>query len=287
MSLLTLVLALILERLYLKEVELRRDFSPFHHYARSMHRLLGGFKYAEGMAGIIITLLPALLLIEFLAEVLDDALFGIPLLLFQVVLLIACLGPRDLVDEVQRILNYADSGDKSGCERLSHRFLPNWQAKYSDADQVTDATLYLALSRSFAVLFWFALLGIVGAVLYRLACELQQLASQEPDSDTQYRNSSERFCQILNWLPARLTAMAYALLGNFVAALEQWRQIDDPWDPRLGDEQPLLSSVGRAALGEQAEDTGWHGTTEAVGLYWRTLGLWVVFAGALALLLHG
>jgi len=68
----------------------------------------------------------------------------------------------------------------------------------------------------FPVIFWFAILGTPGAVLYRLLCDYQQL---ETGAENLARLTRMRL--ILEWLPLRVFGFSLAIVGNWRATFKQ------------------------------------------------------------------
>jgi adenosylcobinamide-phosphate synthase len=100
----------------------------------------------------------------------------------------------------------------------------------------------------FGVFFWFLMpLGPAGAVMYRVA---EYLARAWNDSS---RVGSETFGQfsarafyIIDWIPVRLTAIAFAIVGNFEDAIYAWRNFASNWkDEAIG----IILSAGGGAMG--------------------------------------
>jgi adenosylcobinamide-phosphate synthase len=140
----------------------------------------------------------------------------------------------------------------------------------------------------FAVLFWFVLLpGPCGAILYRLAAFL----ARRWGGKGEFGRWAERALYILEWPAARLTAAAFAVVGDFEDAVYCWRTQASAWpDPNLG----IVLAAGAGALGVRlgmplSEVEGLYPRPElglgeaadapmldsAVGLLWRALVLWV------------
>jgi cobalamin biosynthesis protein CobD/CbiB len=140
----------------------------------------------------------------------------------------------------------------------------------------------------FAVLFWFVLLpGPSGAILYRMAAFLQRRWGGKGE----FGWLATRVLYALEWPAARLTAAAFAVVGDFEDAVYCWRTQAAAWpDPNLG----IVLAAGAGAMGVRlgmplTEVEGLQPRPElglgeaadapsldsAVGLIWRALVLWV------------
>lgn len=157
----------------------------------------------------------------------------------------------------------------------------------------------------FGVFFWFLMpVGPACAVMYRVA-EYLARAWNEPrhmGNDAFGHFAAGAFYWI-DWIPARLTAVAFAVVGNFEDAIYAWRNFAHRWqDEAIG----IILSAGGGAMGlrlgagmENASDVlpadaatiesagieadappGEEATARAlqstVGLAWRALLLWML-----------
>ena len=145
----------------------------------------------------------------------------------------------------------------------------------------------------FAPLLLFALLGPAGAVLYRLSLAFSRLWGEQGDRVSQaFAQFSRRAHAVVDWLPQRATAAAFAVVGDFEDAIYCWRTQSRVWpDASSG----ILLATGAGALGVRlgmpihsgldSDDRPVLGTGDdadadfmqsTIGLVWRTLVLGVL-----------
>ena len=156
-------------------------------------------------------------------------------------------------------------------------------------------------------------LGPVGAVVYRIA-EYAQTRWQRPQSDGAFVSDvlmdvSQRAWMAIDWLPARATALGFAIVGSFEDAMDGWRNHAEKF-PEDNDGVILAATAGAiniqlggAALGDAAQEddpltddptrTGSSSTpgrpaevahfAQVVGLVWRTVLMWLVLVALLTM----
>lgn len=242
----------------------------------------------RGRYGIALALLPPLLAVAVFQIALDAPLLGLAGLLFGIGLLFYCWGPRDLDLDVEAILAAADVPARRAA---AARLWPQTEAVSLDAAGLVAAVFGNAQRRWFGVLFWFLLLGPVGALLYRLAvvsAEGEFASALAPDS----RRGASALLSLLDWPVAQLMTWSLALVGNFDTVVGAWK---DNGGASFDLDAGFLAAAARASvrceLADEAMDYVDEGVTsssalaqqlgplpelrDAMSLAWRILLLWL------------
>jgi AmpE protein len=300
MHLIALLIGLVIERLATQLFHLRK--------LRWIDRVIdAGFRQAGRLSNwpalIPIVALVVLLVLPVLALavvfVLGDPLLGFPYLVLGVFVLFFSLGPQDIGEDVDEYCKAMEDGDKERIQETAKAIIESDvpEDTLERIHRVEEAVCVQANNRLFAVIFWFVLLGPLGAWTYRVTDLIRRravfVAAREEESSgmlERLRDAAIVLHGWLAWIPARLTAIGYAAAGNFDTALGAWRApTEQESDSASEYNEHLLArvGVGALALGDDSDEDlvtrGVRGATAANRLVFRLLLISAVVIAAMTL----
>jgi adenosylcobinamide-phosphate synthase len=248
--------------------------------------------------------------------------------LWSVAVLYLTLGFRQFSHHFTDIRDALDAGDEARAREL----LAQWQqvdaAQLPRSEIVRHVIEYSVLAAHrhvFGVLAWFSVLaafgfGPAGAVLYRMSefvaryWQHRSVAENQPASQALQSAAGAAWAAV-DWLPARVTALAFAVVGSFEEAIDCWRHHAQRFpndndgvilaatsgavNVRLGGEalrsafapgsSQAFGADGAAARalpgseGTPGRDAEVGHLRSVVGLVWRSVVLWMVLLALLTL----
>ena len=214
-----------------------------------------------------------------------------PQFIFAVIVLLFCLGPRDLGEEVNAYCQAVEAQDAAEIRNICLELLEREPHPGEATPDIEQAIYAQANNRIFGVVFWFVMLGPTGAWMFR-SIDLMQRRAVAHIRDNEILMSDAEFSQVAQavlllhrlvaWLPARLLAIGYMLAGSYDGALEAWRSLRIvPSRLFPGSNDQLLGAVGKgAASGERGDLI--ERFCKARDLVGRTL--WMIWCPILALM---
>jgi len=209
-------------------------------------------QYHASLAWAVVVVVPTLAVWG--VALLLGALHPIFELIFHVAVLWFTLGFRQFshpFTEMQFALARGDTGlARQHLQAWLRARDPSWSAdaltvpelcRVAIEEGVVDAHRHV-----FGVLFWYTVLpGPCGAVLYRFSVLLREHWAARVDG---FGVSSRKAFYVLDWVPARLTAIGFAIVGNFEDAFYGWRQRSRAWPDR---QRGIVVEAAAGALGVQ------------------------------------
>ncbi len=283
MSLISILISLAIES-YWEQIDKLRRYDWFDTYTQWMIEKLEGQAIYDSPAGVILVLVP-LVCGVWLTDAMLGGVWSLFSFVFGIAVLLFCLGPRSLSRDIQGYLDAAEAGDHELAKQYALEILgrPVDEQPQQLAESVQEAILIQANDRLVAVMFWFAILGPVGAVMFRTSTLLKDETVLISDK---FSHSVHDLFWVMNWLPTRLSIIGYALAGSFMDTISYWRSLNDFW---TRDSHELLVASGIGALRQDMhseikhpdEKIFFHAVAHALSLVKRTI---IVFITLLALM---
>ena len=304
MALFAIVIALLLEQV--------RPLAPNNPAAAGLHgwvRAVGRGVDAGGeqhgwLAWALAVVLPALAVAG--VHALLGWLAGWPLqLLWSVLVLYLTLGFRQFSHHFTGIRDALEAGDEDRARTLLARWQQVDAAALPRSEIVRHVIEYSVLAAHrhvFGVLVWFCVLAVLGlgpagAVFYRNAeyvlryWRRKAQAADHPASPALVQ-AAARAWQAVDWLPARCTALGFAIVVSFEDAVDVWRnhaaRFADANDgvvlaATAGALGVRLGGAGLAGEGLPGKPPATAHFTQVIGLLWRMVALWLLLLVLLTL----
>jgi len=294
MTLLSLIFALGLEQI--RPLGNRnRVWLLFTRYANHLERNLNAGSNRHGVFAWLAAILP-LVLVGLGGYYALRAVSPVLGLLWNVFVLYLTMGFRHFSSSFSEISLSLAEGRESDARQALARWTGQSSAELS-VNEISRLAIEQGVTDSyrfvFGTMFWFVILpGPSGALLYRLSQILCQKWGNRDGSEDLFGRFSAKVAAWLDWLPVRLTAASFAVMGDFEDAVYCWRSQARTWGDyangillasaagalgvRLGD--PLRQDYTvkfrpELGLGDEADP---NFLRSAVGLIWRCALLWLL-----------
>ena len=271
MNFIAIMIALGVETFY-KPITQWRDYQWFTRYEQWMFNKLEGFTFRDSTVSVILIFGPVFVVTAILSTALYDFVAILGFLLASLVL-VYCLGPNDLDEDVQAYLHAIEHDDEEGASHHADKVngYPVTGEPAEVLQKVKEAIFVQGNTRMLGVLF-------------RLS-DVQNRACMNQQSE--YALANQRLFYILSWIPARLCVLGYAVVGSFIDTMSKWEGIADFWQE---DSNTLMAISGAGALqhednnvSEDDESLDTSDILEALSLVKRTIIFWLAMLAILTL----
>lgn len=235
---------------------------------------------ASPWLAIVVLVVAPLLLLAVLLALLEPVAYGWLALPVHLLVVIYSLGRGDLQAALGPFRDSWRRGDAEAAYLVARRDLALEESDEGALLQSVQRHLvWQGYQSFFAVIFWYALLGPLAALAYRLLALLAEHATQDG-----LRERAVQLRHAFDWLPVRVLAASFALVGNFVAVSRALLHELLSWDISAAQ---LVINVARAAsetpapvVGEEGVsslDGLWQLLVRAAVLWYAVFALWTLF----------
>ena len=298
MTVAAIYLAMILDRIF-GEPKYFHPLVGFGNVARLLENYLlnsedsPGTQTVKGFIAWVLMVLPPVLILIFIIKQIGKDEFILWLLNAMVLYLV--IGANSLEEHVLKVKSALLKGNISKARKaVSYMVSRNTEAL--DEEGISKASIESVLENGsdaiFAPLFWFIIAGAPGALCYRLLNTLDAMWGYRNERYLHFGWAAARLDDLFNWLPARLTSLSYALMGDFQEAMRCWRKQASSWkSPNAG--PVMISGAGALHLklggvasydGKQTERPiigcgrfpNIHDIDRVLELVQRTILLWLI-----------
>ncbi len=287
-------------------VEIEKSFNKCTSYFKPLPLSNALCSKIAGTLAWLVAVLPLTYLSFLLQQYLQVSGFypGLSSLLFSAIVLYIAIGWRSLSSHANAITKPLKAGDLAAA-RSALAMIVSRDCDALDESQIANAATESVLENGadaiFAAIFWFLVLGVPGVVLYRLANTLDAMWGYKSERYLHFGWAAARLDDLLNYFPARLTALSYAALGNSKSALQCWKLQGINWkSPNAGPVMAAGAGAINVRLGGGSHYSGqWQerpllgpqsgnlpnaaAIDAACSLVDRVLGLWLLILFLVAL----
>lgn len=275
MSFLVLLLVLLVEKFSSLRVRVQRDGVWLGLLSRLEQRKGEG---ATWLVLLLLVLLPALLL-GLLLWVLEPVAHGWLALPLHVLVVVYALGRGDVLAALGPFRDAWRRGDSQAAWLVAQRDLGVDEDGQALLPAVQRWLVWQAHQSFFVVIFWYALLGPVPVLAYRLLALAEDHAQQPA-----LRDRAAQLRHALDWLPARALVATFGLVGNFVAVSRVLLQELLNWDLAiarlLGEAARAAEGIAEPCVGEAGVatlDDLWQLLVRSAMLWYAAFAVWTLF----------
>ncbi|NOX43384.1 MAG: regulatory signaling modulator protein AmpE [Gammaproteobacteria bacterium] len=250
MTLISILIVLLLEKYADWQTKLR-NANWCCSYESWMRAKLSEYKGLDGPAGLILIIAPVIIIVGVISTILNGY-HSFYSFIFGILVLSYSIGPKKIHEDVQKFIHSKKQGDNEGAY---------WQLDNILGQDIPESEPLLTLKlikviliqtsrQLLSILFWFVVLGPIGAALFRLVSIIHEDKLKNKD-DSQFAIAAAQLQHILHWIPSRLTALSYAISGSFAHSLDCWRNTPDVYsstDTFIDKNDDMLTCIGLSAL---------------------------------------
>jgi adenosylcobinamide-phosphate synthase len=226
-------------------------------------------------------------------------------LITNIAVLYFAIGAKSLADHANAVANALKAGDLVRARKNVSLMVSRDTASMQEVDilrAAIESVLENGNDAIFGAFFWFLVAGAPAVVLFRLVNTLDAMWGYKNQRYLHFGWAAARLDDLLNWIPARLTALTYTLGGDSACAWQCWRTQGHTWySPNAG---PVMAAGAGALALQLGGPASYHGELKerpvlgkgqlprqedihrSLALVQRGVALWIIMA-VVGSFLHG
>jgi AmpE protein len=278
MKLFTILLCLALQRFFNVGVLPNRIIANcFEKYIAFFQSV---FPKLKPTTTLIVTLAPILIAAALLLALFSLDHSEIAHFLLSTAILLLFIDTRDLKNCLKDYFTHIDKKEfpeaKASLSDFTSKGLPEDPGMLTRS--VTQEIIWQNFTKIFAPLFWFMVLGIFGLLTYCFFTLWKNITSKIDGDLTDLKNAVTNIQDLLDWIPARLLALSFALAGNFALSIVYFIH---NYRKNYTENQRFVTESGLVALGKDIVNIDYSSTDSqdnhaALTLVDRVLVIWLI-----------
>lgn len=251
----SLLVAVLLD-LFIGEFSFAHPLVGFGNLAGKVEARANNRKKGSGLMAVLLLIAPFVALTTLADNAVKQS--GLPgaAWIFEGIILYFTIGTRSLIEHAAAVARALRSGSLEEARFSVSRIVSRDTSSMQEQDAARaaiESVLENGNDAVFAPIFWFFILGAPGAVLLRLSNTLDAMWGYKNERYLKFGWAAARLDDVLMWLPARLTALSYALCGHGLDAIKCWWRQGRKWySPNAGPVMAAGAGALRVSLGGDA-----------------------------------
>jgi adenosylcobinamide-phosphate synthase len=228
--------------------------SKLEYWLNPTQRQASPKQYYLGLLGLCLLIVPCVAVAYYLSHIhLMHPLLDVALLYFA-------FGHKSLHEHAQAVSHALHHQDHEAAKLAASYMVSRDSSAIDPIPATVESVLENGNDGVFGALFWFFIAGGVGALAFRLINTMDAMWGYKNPRYTYFGWAAARLDDVINYMPARLTAITYALLGHTKLALHCWKTQAPLWDsPNAGPVMSAGAGALKVQLGGAARYHGeWH-----------------------------
>ena len=198
----------------------------------------------------------------------------------NLIILVYCLKPNEYNEKMEDIkFSVEHEKDIPKDDRLKYLMASISEKKSNDdITEITNNLFYNSTRSIFTVLFWFLVLGPAGCLGYIVLDYF--IYGNDIRIDQKSKKKLEIIFGLIEYIPARLSAFSFAIVGNFENSLNAWKNLKSNVDLHK-ENIVLVNTIGLSSfeiIGNNEQDTILEKISYIQTIISRSLLAWLSFA---------
>ena len=222
------------------ELLIKKSYGIFNNFSKQYIEN----KFLVYMSFILFCILATIIIKAFL----EGYIHWVLSFLFSFTILFYCLRHNEFIERINDFKFIIENKAKIEDETILKILTANMNVNKSFTNNINIITknLFFSSTRNiFTVIFWFLLLGPGGALGYKILDYFSYTKDLRIDQKT--RKNIKDISALIEFIPVRLSALAFAVVGNFEHSLAVWKKFNSDKNNMHKSNIDLINDIGSSS----------------------------------------